>query len=227
MDTTKLGGDQFYQPTGYPPSNVYPPNPQAYSQPPNYYSQPVSGYNQTVPYAQPYGAQYPQNYPPNQPQYSQQAFIPAQPVVVISPIGMMGIADPNIGHKETKTIKFARRARIACIVNMVVDLLILLYIPALLILIVANIFGIFSTTRFNRCLATTYVVYLYLLIILKAILIGLAPFPIIIAVFSVIIIMNAIVSGFFIAFLRRMHELSHSELDKCRLYYYSHRKRCC
>ena len=174
MDTTKVDQNQFYQPTGYSPPNGYPPNgyppnpqnPQGFNQPPNYYSQPVAGYNQTVPYAQPYGAPYQQGYPPNQPQYSQQAFIPSQPVVIVSPMGMVGVIDHNVNHDQLKTIKFARRARIACIVNMIVDLLILLYIPALLILFIGNLFGIFSTTRFNKCLATTYVVYLYLLIIL-------------------------------------------------------------
>jgi hypothetical protein len=219
MDTTNLGYDQPYAPNAYVATDMYASNPYAYPG--------QTPHPQHLPYPGP--VNYPQPYPSNNihPNHlHQQAFTPFQPVVVV-PAGYVNIGGVKLSHKEHKTVDAARRARITALVNMIIDLLVLLYIPFLLILIIVNILGIFSTTRFNKCLAVTYIVYLYLLVILKAILIAMLPLPLIIGIFSVLIIINITVSGFFISFVKRMGDLSHSELDTCRLYHLTRKKKCC
>lgn len=216
-NSSRLENDHSPQTIAYSP--VEPNYP--YSQLPNQnqliYGQPVPGLNQNISYPVPYPIQ-----------YSSAAMQPIQPVVDVQQITVVAVEGIILTDKEKKLLKFAKISRIACIVNLIIDLIMLLSTPGVGILLIGNIFGIFSTNRFNKCLAITYLVYLYLLIIAKLLLIGFVPILTVIIVFPVLIIMNAVVSGIFIVFVRRMYKSKPIELDRCKRYYIGTKRcKCC
>ena len=216
-DSSRIDHDSNPQTIAYSPVEPDYQHPQIPNE--NYliYGQPVPGLNQNLSYPQPYQAQYPL-----------QAVPPFHPGAGPQNLAVVGVEQIILTEKENKILKFAKVSRIASLVNLIIDLLILISVPGSGIIIIGNVFGIISTNRFNKCLAITYIIYLFLLILTKILVIGFIPILTVIIVFPVLIILNGIVSGIFIVFVRKMYKSQQMELDRCRKFYISTKRcKCC
>ena len=213
---------QNYPPQNYPPQNYPPQNypPQDYT-PQNYYP----GQNQ--PYVQVYNA-----YPAvNQgPGYIQANVNPnlgpnqtPQPVMVSGPPIVHIVQHVPYVHQITaddeKILKFSRYARIASIVNVIIDILIMVGVAFLFFVIGFNLLGYFGAKRFHKCMSIGFMVYLVLSAFLKVIVMIVVPYPHVIGIFIVLILLNTGVFLVFFLFVRRLMKASHSQIKKLNDYH--------
>lgn len=210
---------QHYAPQNYPPQN-YPP--QNYP-PQNYYP---GQYAQNPPYPQVYNAYPPGNQAPGYIQVNGNPNFGSnqgpQPIIVSPPPIVhivQTVAIPQLTHDDEKLIKYSRYARIASIVNVIIDILIMVGVAFLFFVIGFNLLGYFGAKRFHKCMSIGFMVYLVLSVFLKVIVMIVVPYPYVIGLFIVLILLHIGIFVVFFLFVRKLFKASHSQLRKLNDYH--------
>lgn len=203
--------------------NVYPPVYNAPVPPQNYYAQPAfvqgdyGNYGPPNPeilyVAQPnpnvYVNNTTNNYPPPN-------IVVNQPMV---PVQIVANQYDLFDEHEKKLFKYSRWARYASLANFILDLLIMVGVPFLFFTIGFNLLGYFGARKYHKCMSVGFLVYLGIIILLKIILMIVFPYPVVIAIYLVLIILECFIGAIFLLYTIKLFKVSETQLEHLRIYH--------
>lgn len=151
-------------------------------------------------------------YPPQYVNYTQ--IVPVNNLVVLNNV----YTTVNLSEYAQRLLTLARIAKIAIFINLALDFLLVSANGGFILVTLFNIFGIWSTNRYSKCLGVTYTVFMCLLMLMRIAIMIILPLIYIIILYGITFVSNIITFMLFIRFLKMIYNLSSNELDQCRMY---------